>query len=92
MHSNSFIQSLFHVKQKDHIRHHREYRDDVEIDLPSWSLCVGNNVNRNKLNRVQEEVGAAHRDIIDQEEEESVAGECLPPGKMEEDFAINFGA
>lgn len=47
----------------------------MEIDLPSWSLCVGSNVNINKLNIVQEEVGATHRDIIDQEEEQSGAGE-----------------
>lgn len=73
--------------EKDHIRHHREYRDDVEIDLPSRSLCVGNNVNRNKLNRVQKRwVLQYHRDIIDQEEGRVRAGECLPPGKMEEDL------
>lgn len=47
----------------------------MEIDLPSWSLCVGNNVNINKLNIVQEDVGATHRGIIDQQEEELGAGE-----------------
>lgn len=47
----------------------------MEIDLPSWSLCVGNNVNINKLNIVQEDVGATHRGIRDQQEEELGAGE-----------------
>ena len=57
-----------HVKQRGHIRHCREYRDDMEVDLPSWSLCAGNNVNINNLNIAQEGVSVTHRGVIGQEE------------------------
>lgn len=40
----------------------------MEVDLPSRSLCAGNNVNINNLNIVQEGVSVTHRGVIGQEE------------------------
>lgn len=63
-----------------HVRHGRESKDDVEINLPSWSLCEGSDININNLRTAQEGVSATHRGIISQKE--SGTGEWLLPGKI----------